>query len=79
LKVPLLVPCFTRPPLTRAGEDPETIDPASIAPRYAAIRADGALALGGTHRIAFDYARDLRWRWDQVLPVRAPAPRAAQG
>ena len=41
------------------GEWPDSIDPASIGPRIAAVRDSGSLLLAGECALAFDWARDL--------------------
>jgi L-serine dehydratase len=50
------------------GEAPDLIDPATVARRMAAIRAQKALALLGAHRIAFDEAKDLIFHRRRSLP-----------
>ncbi|MEY2884111.1 MAG: hypothetical protein RL490_1835 [Pseudomonadota bacterium] len=44
-----------------AGERPEQLCPDAAAALLARIRAEGRLALGGSHAIAFDEATDLLW------------------
>ncbi len=51
------------------GENPETVDVDSIAARIAAIREQGALTLGGIHRIAFQEKEDLLLHRRKSLPV----------
>ncbi|MDO8696366.1 MAG: L-serine ammonia-lyase, partial [Pseudomonas sp.] len=41
------------------GEWPDSIDPASIGPRIAALRASGSLLLGAEQPLAFDWPRDV--------------------
>jgi L-serine dehydratase len=50
------------------GEAPDLIDPATIPARMARIRDEKALSLLGTHRIAFDVARDLVFHRRRSLP-----------
>jgi L-serine dehydratase len=50
------------------GEAPDLIDPATIPGRMARIRDERALSLLGTHRIAFDPARDLVFHRRRSLP-----------
>jgi len=50
------------------GEAPDLIDPATIPGRMARIRDERALSLLGTHRIAFDTARDLVFHRRRSLP-----------
>ncbi|MFB9909338.1 L-serine ammonia-lyase [Allokutzneria oryzae] len=51
-----------------AGEDPETVDTASVEPRVAEIRATGRLNLLGTHEIAFSEREDLTLHRRKSLP-----------
>jgi L-serine dehydratase len=51
-----------------AGEDPETVDTATIADRVAAVRQAGTLALLGTHEVEFDADRDLVLHRRRTLP-----------
>ena len=41
------------------GEWPDRVDPATIEPRIAALKASGVLLLDGQVEVAFDWARDL--------------------
>jgi len=50
------------------GEAPDTIDPEVIAARLAGIRERKEVVLLGTHRIAFDEARDLVFHRIRSLP-----------
>ncbi len=50
------------------GEAPDAIDPATIAGRMTKIRAEQALSILGTRRIAFDEARDLIFHRRRALP-----------
>jgi L-serine dehydratase len=51
-----------------AGDDPETVDTATINERVAAIKADGRLALLASHDVAFDVDRDLIMHRRRSLP-----------
>ncbi|MDE1950724.1 MAG: L-serine ammonia-lyase [Burkholderiales bacterium] len=50
------------------GEAPDAIDPATIAPRLAQIRAEHSLQLAGEHSIAFDEREDLVFLRRKTLP-----------
>jgi L-serine dehydratase len=50
-----------------SGELPDRIEPESIEPKLAAIRAAKRLTLDGTEPLAFDEARDLVFHKDQTL------------
>lgn len=50
------------------GEDPETVDPASIPSRLAALEARGRLRLGGIHEVVFAPRRDLVFHKRKSLP-----------
>jgi len=50
------------------GEDPESIDPAAIHPKVAAIREERALLLGGERKIAFEPTADIVFNRDVSLP-----------
>ena len=54
-----------------AGNEPATIDPASIDATVAAIRNKNQIRLGGTHSIVFDESRDLIFHRDQLYPPGA--------
>ncbi|MGB8262046.1 MAG: L-serine ammonia-lyase [Terracidiphilus sp.] len=54
-----------------AGNDPATIDPAAIESIVAAIRAEGRLALAGSHAIAFDESTDLLFHRETMFPPGA--------
>ncbi|GIH17618.1 L-serine ammonia-lyase [Rugosimonospora africana] len=51
-----------------AGEDPETVDTATITDRVAAVRSSGRLALLGSHEVDFDADRDLVLHRRRTLP-----------
>ncbi len=51
-----------------AGEDPETCDTDAIGVMVDSIRARKKLAVGSTHPIEFDPARDIVFRLDVCLP-----------
>jgi L-serine dehydratase len=53
------------------GEEAATIDPATIEPRLAQIRASGTLSLLGTHPIAFREPEHLLFHRDLMLPPGA--------
>jgi L-serine dehydratase len=57
-----------------SGERPDTIDPASIDSKLAAIRSSHQLSILGKQTIAFDEATDLLFHRDQMLP---PQPQDA--
>ena len=50
------------------GEEPDVIDPASIAPRLEQIRAEHSLRLAGKHSIAFNERDDLAFLRRESLP-----------
>jgi L-serine dehydratase len=54
-----------------SGEEAATLDPATIDPKLAAIRASGTLALLGTHPIAFRESDHLLFHRDEMLPPGA--------
>lgn len=60
-----------------SGERPATLCPGRADATVAAIRATGSLSLGGTYRIAFDEARDLRFLQKERLPFHSNAMRFA--
>jgi L-serine dehydratase len=62
-----------------AGADPVTCDTTRLHAAVAAIRAAGRLALGGTHDVAFDAARDLVFHRDAALPFHPNGLRFAAG
>lgn len=49
------------------GSDPETIDAGAIPARYQAMLDTKSIMLGGHRTIHYDHARDMIWRYDQVL------------
>ena len=51
-----------------AGTRPEALCPDAAAATVAAIRAEGRLALAGTHTIAFDERADVLWHARERLP-----------
>ena len=55
-----------------SGEEPSTIDPASIDRTIAEIRKAQSLSLMGRHTIAFAEANDLLFHRDQMFPPRPP-------
>ncbi|HEX8984439.1 MAG TPA: L-serine ammonia-lyase [Bryobacteraceae bacterium] len=57
------------------GAAPDQLEPASIAPQLAQIRAGGSLRLAGTREIAFDESRDVLFLEGQVLPGHSNAMR----
>ncbi len=59
------------------GEAPDTVDPASVAPRVAAVRAGQGLALLGSRRIAFDSREDIAFLGERSLPEHPNAMRVA--
>jgi L-serine dehydratase len=50
------------------GEAPDTIDPATVEEKIAAIRNHNKLALNGTRTIPFTEAEDLNFRRNQMYP-----------
>jgi L-serine dehydratase len=54
-----------------SGAEAATIDPATIEPKLAAIRASGTLSLLGTHPIAFREPEHLLFHRDQMIPPGA--------
>ena len=54
-----------------SGEEAATIDPATIEPKLAEIRASGTLSLLGRHPISFREVDDLLLHRDQMLPPGA--------
>lgn len=57
------------------GELPDKVDPSTIEPRVAALRAARVLFLRGVHLIPFDEPRDLLFHADQSLPAHSNAMR----
>ena len=57
------------------GERPATLCPDHADTIVEAIRTAGRLSLGGSHRIAFDEARDLRFLQKERLPFHSNAMR----
>jgi L-serine dehydratase len=55
------------------GEAPDTVDPASVETKIAAIRSTGTLALNGSKTIAFTEAENLNFRRNQMYPDPAVA------
>jgi L-serine dehydratase len=53
------------------GETPEEIDPDGVAPRLAAIRTGGTLALLGRHPIPFHEKEDLIFNRRDLLPLHS--------
>jgi L-serine dehydratase len=53
------------------GAAPETVDVDTIAARMETIRHTGSLRLNGSHPIAFDEPRDLRFHGGEALPRHA--------
>jgi L-serine dehydratase len=53
------------------GEAPDTVDPATIEARIAAVRSTGSLALNGGKAILFIEAEDLHFRRNQMYPDTA--------
>ena len=51
------------------GEQPETVDPASVETLIADVRSSGSLELLGRHGVSFDEKRDLVWHQREVLPL----------
>ncbi len=56
-----------------AGEDPETIDPESILPKVAEIRASHTLVIDGTYPVPWSEPDDLAFHRDQTLPFHPNA------
>jgi L-serine dehydratase len=50
------------------GEHPETVDPATIEPRFQQLAAGGPMLLGGQTWIEFQPQRDLLLHYNQFLP-----------
>lgn len=50
------------------GEEPDTIDPATVRERLATVGRSGELPLLGQWPVAFDRARDIAFRGEQSLP-----------
>ncbi|MDH5175467.1 MAG: L-serine ammonia-lyase [Gammaproteobacteria bacterium] len=50
------------------GNQPATIDPASMEPTLERIRKEGRIRIAGKHEIAFDEPLDLLFHRDQTLP-----------
>ncbi|MFT4190195.1 MAG: L-serine ammonia-lyase, partial [Comamonas sp.] len=59
------------------GEAPDTVVPASVAPRLATVRRARALSLLGQHRIDFDPQRDIAFLGERALPEHPNAMRLA--
>jgi L-serine dehydratase len=55
------------------GEAPDTVDPATVEAKIAAIRSTGTLALNGSETISFTEAEDLNFRRNQMYPHPAVA------
>ncbi len=65
------------------GADCETVDTASVEPRFAGIKQAGKIVLGrdtatsgagkggGAQEATFVYERDMTWHWDQRLPLHS--------
>lgn len=49
------------------NEDPETIPPEQVFPKFEAIRKNKLLDVAGSHSIAFDEKTDLVWHMDECL------------
>ena len=58
-----------------SGEAPDSIDPATMEPRLAAIRSARELALGGLQTIPLDESTDLLFLRDKTLPAHSNAMR----
>ena len=54
-----------------SGELPDLIEPETIEPKLAAIRAAKKLRLAGAREIAFDEATDLLWHKDKTLAAHS--------
>jgi L-serine dehydratase len=50
------------------GEAPDTVDPATVEAKIAAIRSTGSLALNGSKTIPFTEAENLNFRRNQMYP-----------
>jgi L-serine dehydratase len=50
------------------GEAPDTVDPATVEAKIAAVRSTGSLALNGSKTIHFLEAEDLHFRRNQMYP-----------
>ncbi len=50
------------------GEAPDTVDPASVEERIAAVRAEGRLLLLGRWPVPFREGEDVQWHRDQMYP-----------
>lgn len=59
------------------GEAPDTVEPASVAPRLAAVRTGRCLPLLGHHRIGFDARQDIAFLGERSLPEHPNAMRVA--
>lgn len=58
-----------------SGEAPDSVDPATIEPKIAAIRSTGSLKLLGRRAIPFVESEHLLFHRDQMYPIAAkPAP-----
>ncbi|HEX3555407.1 MAG TPA: L-serine ammonia-lyase [Thermoanaerobaculia bacterium] len=53
------------------GETPEEVDPDSVGPRVAAIRANERIALLGRHEVPFQEGEDLIFNRRDLLPVHS--------
>lgn len=53
------------------GEAPDEIDPDAVPGLLGGVESDAALALGGTHRVAFDAQTDLVFDFGPALPGHA--------
>ncbi|HXB73178.1 MAG TPA: L-serine ammonia-lyase [Candidatus Acidoferrales bacterium] len=51
-----------------SGEQPDTVDPAGIADRVAAIAGQNQISLAGSHRVAFHMDEDIVFHPQLVLP-----------
>lgn len=58
-----------------SGEEPASIDPATMAAKLDAVRTSKAIVLLGIHPVAFDEATDLPFHKDLVLPGHPNAMR----
>jgi L-serine dehydratase len=53
------------------GEEPDTVDPATVEAKVDAVRSTGSLALNGSKAILFIEAEDLHFRRNQMYPDTA--------
>lgn len=56
-----------------AGHDPANLDPDSVPELLSVIRETGEIALSGTHPVAFDEERDLRFHFKDRMPFHSNA------